>query len=170
MSEEAANQDYGYPWAQKLLYTQVSVGSFASEEGIQIYWGPGQLTNFYPGYNPPDPDKWRIYEHLNIPVVVRFIYTNNSTYNKDDYSNDAGGGGTKKKTWTVVNVEILYSFGVPPNKMEGYRVFWEIEGDPLHTSVNYFNSFPNTPSAHYAGLTLELPYDKVPNYSNDGSS
>jgi hypothetical protein len=93
MSEQKANQDYRYPMAETFLYGPVTTGSFTDSDKLPIFWGPGQFTTSYPDYSPPDPDRWRLYEHLNIPRVARFIYGNDDVTDDDEYSDDDSGGG-----------------------------------------------------------------------------
>lgn len=87
MSEQRANQDYRYPMAETYLYGPTTFGSFLSSDLLPIFWGPGQYTSQSLVYNPPNRDRWRNYEHLNIPVVARFIYDDDP---EEDFPNLSG--------------------------------------------------------------------------------
>lgn len=147
MSEEKANQDYRYPMAETFLYGPVTVGSFMSSDRIPIFWGPGQYTTSYPSYNPPDPRRWRNYEHLNIPVVARFIYGNDDDTDDDEYTDDedTGGGGNpdpfqcpgwqyevKDKAW-LLTVKPEY-FNTPGDPYSGTRDYYIEINDPELTA------------------------------------
>ncbi len=168
MSEEKANQDYRHPMSETFLHAPVDYGSFDDYAKIPIYWGPGQYTKPYPDYHVPDPERWRIYEHLTIPRVSRFIYTNEQTYSKDKYNNEGGGTTPTTAKWVCVRTVPLQ----PRSDFYQYRVFWEREVNGQlqpGTQVNYVHTFRPTPEAYFGGLTLELAYGEVPNYSNDGA-
>lgn len=137
MSEQKANQDYRYPMAETFLYGPVTAGSFTIFERLPIFWGPGQYTTSYPSYTPPDPERWRIYEHLNIPRVVRFIYGNDDDTPDDEYTNDedTGGGGDPDPLecpgWQYEVIDRSWLLTIKPE-------FFNTPGDPYSGTRDYY--------------------------------
>lgn len=55
---------------------------------VPIFWGPKQeYTGVY-----VEPSGWRS-EFLHIPIIGRFIYCNEKTFDTDKYKHPGGGGG-----------------------------------------------------------------------------
>lgn len=174
MSEQKANQDYRYPMAETFLYGPVTVGSFTISDRLPIFWGPGQYTTSYPSYTPPDTQRWRLYEHLNIPVVARFIYGNDDDTPDDEYTNDedTGGGGDPdpvtcpgweyeivSRTWVLtVKPEFFRIPGDPYSGVDPYYIEVDdpqipLGGDILRIYSVFSNSRPMTSDASYKGDT-----------------
>lgn len=82
------NKDYEPPWAEVYQSAPVTTNNFKDTTRIPIFWGPGQLTLDYPNYTPPNLEKWRKLEILNIPQVVRFIFASKSVYQDDEYNDN----------------------------------------------------------------------------------
>lgn len=156
MSEQRANQDYRYPMAETYLYSPVTFGAFVSSDRIPIFWGPGQYTDQYPAYSPPNPNRWRNYEHLNIPVVARFIYGNDDDTPDDDYTDDdnTGGGGDPppfqcpgfiyEVEFKGVTIRYRRSTAFNPNNPFDSGPYGFQFTTPATTHVKWFNTYLNT--------------------------
>lgn len=81
------NKDKDVPRSNEYPTGEVNTPAFDNK--VHIFWGPGQLTESYPNYTPPNPQKWHNKEQLNIPQVVRFIYATKDDYANNEYNNDS---------------------------------------------------------------------------------
>lgn len=79
------NNDKDIPRSSEYSTGPVLEGNFNNTPNVHIFWGPGQFTINWPAYNGPDKEKWRHYEPLQIPQVVRFIYDALDDYDSDKW-------------------------------------------------------------------------------------
>lgn len=85
------NHDKDIPRSSEYVGGPVTERNFDGKPNVHIFWGPGQFTLSYPGYDAPTPEYWRHGEHLQIPQVVRFIHSADKDQQSDKYD-DAGSG------------------------------------------------------------------------------
>ena len=90
MSHNQKNSDLDIPTVGVLPFQPVLVDTFDLDR-IPILWGPNQRACNFNGYQPPASiTDWRLFEQLNIPKVVRFVY-NKGELSDDDSDDDSDG-------------------------------------------------------------------------------
>lgn len=79
------NKDKDIPRTKEYINGPVLEGNFNNKPNVHIYWGPGQLTISWPNYNGPNKEKWRHFEPIQIPQVIRFVYDALDEYDTDKW-------------------------------------------------------------------------------------
>lgn len=138
MAAKKSNQNNVPPWTMEKVGE--AVYPLAFENGIHIFWGPGQLTIADTPYSPPDRKAWHSPDLLTIPQVTRFIYASSSTYDSDSFP-PPGPPPVNDEWWQVIKL----TDHIPP-----------FASDCMVYLQRYVNGVPHIETATYSEAKFAL--------------
>jgi hypothetical protein len=151
MSQNKKNSDYDIPTVGVFPLQPVLVDGWALDK-IPILWGPNQRNCNYNEYNPPASiASWRLFEQLNIPRVVRFIYNKDELGDDSDQDSDPGD---QLYEWKITN----YCYGAHDSTVM-LCVTWTLQEAPFGFCQCFIGQL-DTP-ANFAAMQMQYPFGLI---------
>lgn len=122
-----------------------------------IFWGPNQLNSDADVYD--EPSGWRNQIYLQVPRVVRFIYTSPENYDSEKWSDDETGDPGVDLVWRFVSLTDHYIEGL-------WLVSWQQYNNGVYTflggAYGVLKVLDGTPQAPFYAPGIEFATQPYP--------